>query len=288
MDTNRIIIEENNVRYSVFTLGYDKSGGYFIKDLSITKKQYYITKTSIRLSGAVEQHAPINHNQEWTSKYRPKLMHHIDGSTQISGTKIRSGFFKTVKKPKGVMTVSPNFNDGGPIFTFLCWGLENFDTRTKKGIIFEKKHISSGQPILDGDKFEGYGFEGFYLPRAAVSSINLTDGTILFRHPNFGVIPLKYVPAPSNSPGIIAISCRRMRHGFESNHGFTYGGGVTKTDENGCNTQIHVLYPFDGEFKKIFEDKSMPKSLHFNFKYRMVCWADDFMFTVLNFIKKYF
>ncbi|MDB5204412.1 MAG: hypothetical protein JWP09_440 [Candidatus Taylorbacteria bacterium] len=271
-----ISIQIGTEKYNIFVLGYDKTNGYFITDLSSAKGRYWITKIRFQLTGARTMIVPIDKKDEWYVTRKPKLMQHIDGKAQISGDGIRSGFFKSIKRPKGVSTESPTFNDGGPVFSFLGWGLENFSKKhEKESIIFQQKDLHL-DPFLDQNTLKGdyYLFEGYYIPREAAKYIDQKTGILLYKTVALGTIPLKCIPLPSsNTPGFVGISCRRVNHGFNKTHGFSYGGGVSQGDKDGFLTQINVMYPLDEDFHK--NSTSYPKELDFSFKDRVLSKIDD-------------
>ncbi len=261
-------------------LGYDKGGGYFISDLSKEKGSYFIKRLRIKLQGYGQQKIPPDPQNEWIVRRKPKLICHFDGSSQVSGTGIRSGFFKLTGKPKGVATKSPRFNDGGPIFGFMCWGLDKFPTDKNKNLILFNSASIHIDPYLGhkeglrAEKYDAYVFEGFFLPSQAVQYLDIRNGIINFKHPNFGIIPLKYIPPPKNSPGFIAVGCRPTGRGFKTDHGFTYGGGVSFSDKDRYITQIHLIFPFEGNVPN--KGKRSPKKLDFNFKDKVFSHLDNF------------
>lgn len=276
-----ITLEKEGVRYSTFVLGYDKGGGYFISDLSQEKGRYFIARLRIKLQGFGQQSIPRDSQNEWIVSHKPKLICHSDGSSQVSGSGIRSGFFKLTGKPKGVATESPRFNDGGPIFTFLCWGLNKFPTEKNKNLIlFNAANIHIDPYLghrqgLTAAKYDAYIFEGFYLPRQAMNHLNVASGIINFKHPNFGVIPLKYIPSPKNSPGFIAIGCRPSGRGFETDHGLTYSGGVSLSDKEGYTTHLCLTFPLERNMPNKEEKPS--KKLEFNFRDKILSRLDNLL-----------
>lgn len=287
-----ITLEKDGFRYSAFVLGYDKDGGYFISDLSKKGGNYFILRMKAKLRGFGTQRVPVDHKNEWVVSYKPKLMCHFDGSCQISGSGIRSGFYKLTRRPKGVATQSPCFNDGGPIFGFLCWGLDQFPIdkgRNRICVIFDSASIHIDPYLghdngLHGVKYDAYVFEGFYLPNAAVKHLDLATGIIRYKHPNFGIIPLKYIPPPKNSAGFIAIGCRPTGHGFKTDYGLTYGGGVSIPDQASHTTQIQVIFPSEGNITGGGRD-SHHKMLDFNLRSRIMSHLDNKLSWLINFIK---
>jgi len=276
-----ITLEKEGLKYSTFLLGYDKGGGYFISDLSQEKGSYFITRLKIKCQGFGQQLIPVDHKNEWITDHKPKLICHFDGSSQVSGTGVKSGFFKLTGKPKGVATKSPRFNDGGPIFGFVCWGLNKFPTNKNNNLVtFNITNMHTDpylglRQTLTPRKYDAYIFEGFYLPIQAIKYINIQTGIINFKHPNFGIIPLKYIPPPKNSPGFIAIGCRPTDRGFKTDHGITYGGGVSFADKEGYSTQIQLIFPFEGNSPD--NGKKLPKKLNFDFKDKIISYLDDLL-----------
>ena len=274
-----ISLEEDGKIYNLFVLGYDAAGGFFIKDLSLHKGRYFVTKMRLQLKGYGIQTIPVDPKNEWITNFKPKLIHHIDGLVQISETGIRSGLYKLTGQPKGVANRNVTlFNDGGPVWGFVCWGLSKFPrNKSKDLILFDTSTIHIDPHLrkieIDDKQHSAHIFEAFYLPIGALRLVNLANGVIKFQHPNFGIIPLKYIPPPKNSPGFIALGHRLTITGFDTPHGITYGGGVSATDKYGYVTQIQLLFPFDD----IRPDpgKKVPRSLDFTLKHKFISWIDD-------------
>lgn len=283
MNKYYITFEKDGLRRDIFLLGYSKDGGYFISDLSERKGRYLILRLKVHLRGFGSFSTPTDKNNEWITSWKPKLMCHADGTSHVSGSGIRSGFYKFFRKHKGVSTRSPRFNDGGPAFGLMYWDLTQFPN-SKKGrnqIIFDSTNMHVDPYLLDMKgpptlKYDAHIFEGFYLPINALKHLNLATGIIRYKHPNFGIIPLRYIPPPPNSPGFIAIAHRATCRGFKSDYGFIYGGGVSRPDSEGKVTSIKVLFPVDENDPRKGFDKHR-KTLDFNLKNKLLSRLDDFL-----------
>lgn len=289
MEKYYISLKHEGVIYNIFVVSYDKDGGHFISDLSERKGEYHISKIKLNLAQMRRTGTHLvkkNKLKEWVIKEKPKLIHHPDGSAQISGPGIRSGFFKFLKIPKGVSTRGPHFNDGGPIFGFLFWGLQGFvQNKSKNVIVFEKSDFHSDLGKLKTPNKRkaksGYIIEAFYRPKSSLKYFNSVTRSGLMQHPNFGVIPVKFVPPHPSAPGLIILSCRRTKVRFKSEHGFSYGGGVSAPDRKRNLSQINVIFPFKENVPNEWERPQ--KNLSFNMKMLILSRIDDF---VSRFTKK--
>jgi hypothetical protein len=211
-------------------------------------------------------------------------MHHIDGSTHISGTEIRSGFYKSNKKPKGVhsssMNLIENNNDGGPIFIISVWGIEKFKNRKRydTATVIESDNIIKEPNMIDEGK-DAYIFEGYYMPRDALNSLSLDTLNITYDHPSLGIVPLKYIKQKKSTPGVIGILCKKSKVTFPSDHGIVIGGGPGVTLSDNTWEQINIIYPLSmfNERKKDF------KSLDYKGKYKLYDIIDRIIFKINNF-----
>lgn len=277
-----INIEYQNSFFTLFVLGYTSDGGFFVKDLINDGGEFLIIKFSIPPEAMREfgEHKIREENIDfWKSSKSPKITHHIDGNVHISGAGIMSGFYDFFNKPKGVFSKGMNLNerdnDGGPLFVFGVQNLPRTKCMTKNSVL-----IKNSDQFLDpcyGPKNKEDGafvLEFFYLPKSAVSKIDLKRGTILFRHINYGVVNLKYIPAPSKSPGFIAILPKIIAKEDESkSFSFSLHGGTTKLLPSGFHEQISIVYPRRKELTK----GSKVKNLDFNFLNRLKVKIDSFL-----------
>ena len=264
-------------------VGYTADGGFWLKDLFIKQGTAYITKMRIPRNSPTDKTMtiPVNKKAEWITYLNPKLTHHADGTAHISGTGIISGFYKLRRKAKGVhvesMNLFRNDNDGGPIFIFSCWGLDDFGSTSandNQNIIFEQQEIRTYP--LGPEGRSDYVIEGFYVSKALERMIDPVTRIFLKSHPLFGELPLKILPAPDNAPGYIGLACF---HGFtQSQHdsGFSLTGGPGRTDNTGHFENIAIIKPATEKYIK----KGSVKVLDLNLlKIRSVIFKIDRYFA---------
>lgn len=251
-----INVEYKKCFYRVFTLGYTSDGGFFVNDVLSKNgdKQYAITKMLI--PGAMSRNfgvhrIPMDKCENWVARNCPKLTHHADGVVQVSGTGITSGFYKFFKGHKGVSTKAMNLrkrnNDGGPILIFHLKRASDLHKKNKKGVM-----INRADQIIDpylrpsNEEYYSFSLELYYLPKEVITrSLNIANGTFSYRHPNYGIVPLKYVPAPKHSPGVIGIFTRiSTREEAKGDFLFSINGGASIVqNENGEEEHISIVYP---------------------------------------------
>jgi len=137
------IQDKDDKYYSCLQITFTSDGGFFIMPINLGNDGYFIHKMITPGRGFGTKKIKVDHKTEWKTYRKPKLMHHLDGTVQISGTGVTSGFYKTSKRPKGVYSDSMNLllnnNDGGPIFAFGIWGINHL----KPKILKEKKETIS-------------------------------------------------------------------------------------------------------------------------------------------------
>lgn len=274
----KLCIKVGNSIYAPAIVGYLSDGSYFIKDLSRTKGLYGILKMRIKeneMQGFGIHHIPIQRVKQWKTTHRPKIIHHISGKVQISGTGIVSGNFKTTKTPKGVQVKSPHHTDGGPMAAFTFWGESNFEEIDPlqiqdNHIVFSSDELVDAHPGLHetDTKTEAYTFEFFYMDKRIYQVVNNGD-KVQMKHPNFGLVTLKILRHNTNNPAVFAVMCIKSKVGFASSHGSVYGGGATQSFD-GYHEQILVTSPLIGEDKK-------SKNLDFSPRFRLMCLIDDWL-----------
>lgn len=287
-----INLEYKNKFYTIFLIGYTSEGGFFVKDLINDSKNFLIIKMLIpgSKSRKVGTHMiPMEKGEYWRTSKSPKLTHHLDGLTQISGEGIVSGFYKFFSGHKGVSTQSMDLykrnNDGGPVLGFH---LKNLPLEVKSKIK-NTIQISRGEQIIDFHEKpkdeEDYCFslEFFYLPKDIPNEyLNLSKGTIKFQHPNYGIVPLKYIPAPKHAPGVIGIFTTIMSKGeSDKQFSFSLNGGAGISLVNGEFEHISIVYPFNSEMTG---DKKI-KDLDFVGFNKVKVVLDDVLHKVKTFIK---
>ncbi len=280
-----ICIKSKEKIYKIFKLGYTSEGGFFVKDLINDAKEYLIIKMIIPPENVRKSRfyaVPMKDCKYWLVSKSPKVTHHVDGIVNISGTDIMSGFYKYFKGHKGIFSQSMDLkkrnNDGGPIFIFHTKNLISPLNKIKSSIIindFEQIVDFYNKPRNNNDY--SYNLEFFYLPKESIRMLNLSTGTIPFNHPNYGIIPLKYIPCPSISPGIIGIFTRISSKGNKKEDetlSFSLNGGAGATLKNGGFEHISIIYPFIENMV----DKQKIKRLDFNWWNKFKVQLDLFLF----------
>lgn len=284
-----IAIELGGKIYSPLLIGYIKDGGFFLSDLFPSQSPAYISKIKILLNTPGRSRAKVDRNNQWISQYNPKLTHHSDGNAHVSKTsKIISGFYKLTGKAKGVhvnsMDLFRNDNDGGPLFTFLFWGEENFDfgrSDKETQVVFKENEIRPA--LLQDGPYQGYYFEGYYISKALKGMIDQETQTFIKPHPNFGDLELKIVPTADNTPGYIGLACFRSTHGFKEKSGCVIVGGPGRADSNGYFENISIIRPAIKEFIK----KDPPRSIDLTRLTHLFFKLDLRIATRVNFLKKH-
>jgi hypothetical protein len=214
--------------------------------------------------------------QEWITARHPKLTHHADGSAHASGTGIISGFYRLTGKPKGVhiqsMNLARNDNDGGPLYTCMFWGLDEFTIgRRNSQIVFKEDEIIPGVP---GDEPNyGYAIECFYLPRALEKWVNPISGKVIKVHPFFGNLICKRVPAPLNTPGFLILACFKVSHSSKSSHACIIGGAPSCRDKDGYFENIHIAR----NAQDVILGKSPSRSIDLKFINKIIFSTDSYI-----------
>ena len=244
---------------------------------------FLVTKTKLKSKGFNDMvRIPFNEQSNWQTYKNPKLMHHIDGTAQISGTNIRSGFYKNSGRPKGLyvdsMDLKLNDNDGGPIFSYFVWGLDKF----RKKIIKRGKTIKINDADIIRDPHyppkdkPGIVVEGFYIDKRNMKFLNLSSSNFSFPHPNYGVVPLKYIPGKKECHGILALFCRETNSGFDSDYGVSVGGGLGKRYPDGSWEELNYIYPLS-----IFKENNKKfKTIEYTGIYKFFNFIDSAIFKI--------
>ncbi|MFZ2310452.1 MAG: hypothetical protein WAW11_02820 [Patescibacteria group bacterium] len=286
-----IIINEKPV--PLFVIGYTSDGGFFVKDLINDNKKFVISKITIPervMNTFGNHHIYLDKCKTYSSYNSPKITHHVDGNCHISGHGIISGFYKFFKGAKGVFSKSINLrennNDGGPIFIF---GINNIEEIKKLNIKYKKGiDIKERDVIIDkyfsNPNSQNFSFilEFFYFLKNKDNQSFFSDNSFSFKHRNYGIIPLKYLPCPENSPGYIGIFTRRVAQDLsdgERNFSFSFSGGVGMMNEKKEFEEICVSYPFD---EKFLEGQNV-RNLDLKFFNKLKFFIDDVLFGIKKF-----
>lgn len=253
MNKNKIYISLNLGFQSkqVFIISYTKDGGFFIKDLmrivAIDKKcSIYNLTTDLNNHG---NRTGIPNYNAFTSG-EVKLTHHFDGNAQISGKGVLSGYNENgIGRGAAIksFTLTEN-NDGGPVFTYLMWGLEECRNSKKSDMVLDPdpryihdSHIKK--------KLNGYVIKGFYILKKNITPNNPLPSTVRWNNPIEGEIEISLVPSPENVPGVLGLFATYSNHGFESKSGFTLMGAPGQIyDDHFCDG-LSIIYPFQGSLK---------------------------------------
>lgn len=261
-----INIEYQDKFFTLFLLGYTSDGGFFVKDLINDGGEFIVMKSKIS-QGAMMKFGTHKISMDkidfWRCKHSPKMTHHINGNVHVSGEGIISGFYKFFSGPKGVfskgMDLNKRDNDGGPLFIFSTQNLPDTECEVKNGIFINKSDQLIDQ-YYKPENEEDYSFvlEFFYLPKSEIQNINLARGNVPFRHINYGIVDLKYIPAPEQSPGFIAVFTRIVTKENPANSfSFSLNGGTSKLLPSGEHEQIGIIYPYNEEMVKDFKVKNL-------------------------------
>ncbi len=256
-------IRQNGQVYNLALLGNMADGGFYVSDLYPYEAQAYVSKTKFPANNHGLFKSTIDKKQQWVTVNYPKLSHHIDGRAQVSGQGIISGFYKLSGRAKGVhvqsMDLSRNDNDGGPIFTFMVWGLEEFNSPPRSNqVIFEENEILEGLP--NDTAISGYLIEGYYFSKSLEGWVDPISGIIIKTHPHFGDLKLKRVLSNNAAPGFLGIACFKITHGFPDKVGCIINGGPGATTPDGMFETIWIMRPA----LKFFIDKPNPRYIDIN------------------------
>lgn len=244
MKKNYVSIQEGVIKKQLFFVGYTKDGGFFFHDLiRILGKE----KKSFVLKGLTD----VNNHGKRTVKahYRAitsgevKLTHHMDGRAQISGEGVISGFDEQ-GNPRGASVQSMPLitsNDGGPMFTFLTWGIEHFrDAKIDDTILeLDPSMIHSADQGLD---LNAYAVKGFYILKSVLPANFDYSSYVECDSPIEGRIKLKLVPSPDSIPGVLGFYAIKANGSHSERFGFNLSGAPGKTINGYCEGLI-VCYP---------------------------------------------
>lgn len=286
---HHINIEYKKISFKLFLLGYSSDGGFFVKDLINDGNKYMVTKMLIpsahtRKFGKFT--VPMKKCENWIVKKSPKLTHHIDGTVHVSGEGIMSGSYKFFRGYKGVCTQSMDLkkrnNDGGPIFIFHTKNL--VESKTKGGItIRQRDQIIDYYNKPKNEDDCSFTLEFFYFSKEMVmKNLDLSTGTFPFKHINYGIVPLKFIPAPDNSPGVIGIlTIISTKFGSDGNFSFSINGGATATLKNGEEEHICIIYPHNEKMA----DKKTLKTLDFVNVNKIKVFIDSLFYRLIRIFK---
>ena len=153
---------------------------------------------------------------------KPKISHHIDGTSHISGNGIVSGY-EGNWNPKGLSVKSfdlRGYNDGWPVFACSIradslWKFRNIpisEIDTKGSELLKKRHLiipTSNLPETTNPFYfivEGYYVHKSHLPDPEI----MNESPILYRkHPRYWVIQLCALQSPDSSPYVFWIFVRK-------------------------------------------------------------------------------
>ncbi len=243
----KITIEKNGKYYPIFNVGYSSDGGFFLIDL-IGGGDYLVGKARLKMAwqnklGSLT--APM-WDTRFTTKH-PKLSHHLDGSVQISGEGIVSGFFPLTRRAKAVSTKSFNLidcnHDGGPQVGFCVWGLEKLTKPSDNpGDVCISTEVQFDNHLCPPKDNPCFVVEAFYYPKKLLPTY-LEAGRHTFRYKNLGIVPMIFVPSPEHSPGVLGLVCYRMDRGSNRvSSGFITSGGTGRIS---CKEfeQLFIMFP---------------------------------------------
>lgn len=283
-----INLEYKKTYYKLFILGYTSDGGFFVKDLINDGGEYLIIKMLIpppKIRKFGEYKIRMEKCQHWITVNSPKITHHINGITHISGQGIMSGFYKFFSGHKGVVSQSMDLeernNDGGPIFIFHVKNLPLTKEKNKDNI-----YIKLTDQIIDFyrkptcENDYSFALEFFYLPKAAITKyLNVATGMITFSHPNYGIVPLKYIPPPHNAPGALCIFTRVMSKGDGGNQfAFSLNGGAGTILNKGDFEHLSIVYPY----KDDLVSRKNIKNLDFKGINKIKVYIDQILYNIKN------
>lgn len=238
--TMRICINHEREVYKLFSVGYHKDWWYFIWDLSSPQDSHFLV-SKINVPGTVGTGESIEVPYDKSSSYtisvkNPKISHHIDGNSHISGVGIKS-WYEQDWTAKGLSNKAGRLNernDGWPIFTFSVWlwALNFFpklplkdDEKMEK--IIKKRHAILAEAMVVDMRISPhqnyhYNIEAFIILK---NDLPLGyRGEMLYKpHPLYGIIALIPLPSPAESPYIFAIWYIKDSGLFDSEY-FSYVG----------------------------------------------------------------
>lgn len=256
-----VVVNHYGKKYDLFDIdSTNGDGGYCVKPLISKKKHEDLRHLICKIKIPTYVHDNFGfHNvkvqdcliKSWVVSKVPKISHHIDGSAHISEYGIVSGF-NEAHEPKGAAVESfdlRKLNDGGPVFSLTAWNLEKLTQECLKAesnqVILKPHGCLTDKPLTQKMKF-AVCVEGFYLPLSAKTYIN-SSNFIPFKHPNFGLINLKFAQIGENMPGLIALSCHitSLSAGFvDQEFGYVLSGGPGLIKKDGVEN-LSVSFPYN-------------------------------------------
>lgn len=263
MEKTYISITEGDISRQVLMVTYTSEGGFILNDLVRCMKKdgtYMVMKFL-----ADTQHNGLAKRKPFyqaATTGNAKLTHHFDGNAQISGSGVISGF-ESDGKPRGAALHSlalNKVNDGGPIFSYLVWGLEGL----RPAKISDVKLVPTTSPLYSrfrGQKFNAYLVKGFYIPKTDLPKSVLNGGKVLFKSSVAGTELLTVVPSPEKTPGVLCVNANLAYHGFTYRCGFTLGAAPGFIDKDGFCPQLALIYPYDGEIDKYINLDYIPEAV---------------------------
>lgn len=222
----RIAIIHNDTIYKLLSLWYYRDGGYFVTDLWEGAFDYSAMKVSSNIAkedGDGKFHVPFWQNAVHSISFKkPKISHHIDGTSHISGDGIVS-WYEENWNPKGLSIKSfdlRGYNDGWPVFACSIradslWKFRNIpisEIDTKGSELLKKRHlIIPTDNLAESANPFYFVIEGYYIHKSHLpDSETMNKSPILYRkHPRFWVIQLCALQSPESSPYVFWISLRK-------------------------------------------------------------------------------
>jgi len=254
-NNKNIALAHNDFCKQILKVGYSSDGGYWIQDLlrmQNDKQECGIFKYATDINNHGRRKAPILYSAYTSGNV--KLSHHSDGRAQISGEGVLSGYNQD-GTPKGAAIMSfplHTTNDGGMVFSFLFWGIQNIkrDGQVTDYILkIDKNRIRNHHQDM---RLNAYAIEGYYILKQ-----DLPDGfdysrTITYNNPIAGVIELTLIPSPDITPGVLGLGATLGHHDFNTELGFTLSGAPGLIYDKKYCDGLSMIYP-----NKIHEDKGI-------------------------------
>jgi hypothetical protein len=257
-----INIEYKGKYYPLFLFRTTSDGSFFVKDISHDSKNFSIIKVLISeniMRTLGDHRVLLEKSKVWSCTNSPKLMHHVDGVVHISGTGITSGFYKFFSGAKGASIRGVNLRkkdgDGGPVMIYGTSDIDGIQRKRKVGI-----DINLQEMIIDNhskpSSVDDYYFvlEFFYFLKDDLGCKGLSLGdAFTFLHPNYGIVPMKYIPSSEGMYGYFGIFTRiesKITQPNEKNFVFSLNGGVGIKNFEGEFEQFIVTNNIDVDFLK--------------------------------------
>jgi len=226
--TCRISIAHKDTIYKILSIWYHKDGGYYISDLGNESFDYLAMKLSTDIKAEDKDwifYIPYTKNPAYSIKLRkPKISHHIDWTSHISGEWINSGYSEDGTS-KGLSLKSfelTGYNDWWPVFccSVRADSLEKFQNIKLSELeddnkLFKKFHLTiptGNLPYINGPF--NYIIEWYYIHKSHLpDSEFMNEHKPLFNkvHPRFWNITLCPIYSPEVSPYIFGIHLRKEK-----------------------------------------------------------------------------